>query len=278
MTLASMGFVSMFTIVRILTESFSSFEIVFYRSLIGSALILPFLLKTGLGTFKTQHPWLFAFRALFSYLAMLVWFHALPRLPFLDAVALAFTLPFWTLTLAVLLLKESVGPRRWLATAIGFAGAMVVLRPGFAEWNPAALFVLGSAFLYAVVNVTIKLLVRSEEPGLVTFYGLALVIPLAAVPAGFSLTPLSLAMAPLLFGMGLAGALAHFFMTRAFAAADASVVSPFEFIQLPLAAMLGLILFGEMPDVWTLVGAAIIFASVTIMAQGEAKLAPEATE
>jgi drug/metabolite transporter (DMT)-like permease len=249
--------------VRKLSPTFSVFELVFIRALVGLAIQMPWLIRAGTEIFRPPRIGLVTLRSCFVIVAMLLWFTALGAMPVSDAVALQFTLPLFAIAGAGLILRETVGMGRWLAVVIGFCGAMVIIRPGFAEVNPYAILVLLTAVLVAGVQLTTKVLANAVTGTALVFHMNLMMLPLslgAAVPVW--VTP-NLADLPWLLAIGVFGSVAHIFMARAMAAADASLVAPVDFARLPLAALFGWFLFGETSDLWTWVGAAVIFASTT---------------
>jgi drug/metabolite transporter (DMT)-like permease len=218
-----------------------------------------------------MHLW----RAAVGLVAMLTWFSAIAYLPLAEAVALNFTVPLFATAGAALFLGEAVRARRWTATAVGFLGVVVILRPGFTEFTPLMTLPVIAAGFMAVSTLLVKSLSRTEAPAAIVTYMNLLLTPLSLLPALFvwrwpTLTELGLG----LF-IGLCAALAHNAFTRAFVQADASAVMPFDYSRLPFVAMVGYLLFAEVPDGWTWVGAAIIAAAAIYIAQRESRLARE---
>ena len=188
----------------------------------------------------------------------------------MEPVALSFTTPLFATVAAVILLGEVVRSRRWSAVLIGFVGAMVILRPGFHEIPPAAFLVLLASSVMAVGMMMIRMLSRTDSTGAIVFYMVLFLTPASLVPAVFvwrTPTPEELLWLLLLGG---AATLGHLCLTRAFTVAEATQVVPFDFIRLPLIALMGYVVFGEAVDVWTGVGAAIIVGSSVYIAHREA--------
>ena len=200
-------------------------------------------------------------RVVFAYIGILGLFYGLLHIPVADVVALSFTQPLFIAVLAAVLLGEAVGIARWRAVAIGFAGVLVIVRPGFEEIGAATLAVLASAACYGVSNICIKRLMTTDTPVQSTLYGNLLMLPLSALPAAFVWVTPGLWDTLAMIGVGLGGMGGIYFVSRAYAAADASAVVPYDFLRLPLSAGAAFLLFGETSDIWMLLGAAIIFAS-----------------
>jgi len=272
MVAATTCFALMAIFIRMLAGKQTAFDITFWRSVFGTLVMLPFMLR-GLkeGMFRTRKMPLMSLRAIFTYVAMASYFYAIAEINIVDAVALNATIPLWTILLVVLFLPEKVGPRRWVGTAIGFAGAMVILRPGFQEIGIASLLALGSAFFYAAAGITVKILSRTEPTARIVFYMNLLLVVIAAVPWALSWNPpQDWESVILLVAIGIAGTLAHVCITRAYQVADASFCAPFDFWRLVLVVIAGWLIFDDPGSVWTWVGGIIVFASAAYVTRREA--------
>lgn len=274
MTGAVTCFAVMAVSIRLLEGRQNAIDIAFWRSVIGVSLMFPFMLR-GLrqGLFVTRRHGMLFLRAALTYLAMTAYFYAVATINIVDAVALNTTLPLWITVLAALLLRERVGPRRWLATAIGFGGALVILRPGFTAVSPVALLALGSAVFYGAAAIVVKVLARTEPATRIVFFMNLYLLGIAAAPAAWRWNPPSWDAVPYLLAIGVAGTLAHVCNTRALAAADASFVAPFDFIRLALVTLAGWLIFSDPGSVWTWLGAIVVFGSTTYVTRREAMLA-----
>ena len=261
MTLAALCWTVMMILVRSLGGAYSIFEILFVRNLVTVAFIVPLLLRSSGAVFRTSRMPLHCTRVVFAYIGILGLFYGLLHIPVADVVALSFTQPLFIAVLAAVLLGEAVGIARWRAVAIGFAGVLVIVRPGFEEIGAATLAVLASAACYGVSNICIKRLMTTDTPVQSTLYGNLLMLPLSALPAAFVWVTPGLWDTLAMIGVGLGGMGGIYFVSRAYAAADASAVVPYDFLRLPLSAGAAFLLFGETSDIWMLLGAAIIFAS-----------------
>ena len=182
MVLAALSFAISIGLVRHLSASLTAFEIVFYRQFFGALWLLPWFVRAGPGALRTKRFALYCCRTTAAYTGMLAWYYAITLMLLADASALQFTLPLFCLVFAVLYLKENADPARWVATAVGFAGALVIIRPGFAEVNLGALLALVSAALYAFASIATKALSRTEQTEPMVFYNFILHLPIAVVP------------------------------------------------------------------------------------------------
>lgn len=248
-------------------------EIVFFRHLFGLVLCLPWLIHKGPAALKTTHLPMYWVRALCALCGGMAWAYAVGAMHLADAVAINFTLPLFAIVLAILFLGERVGLHRGIATLVGFAGVLVILRPGVIEFSLPAMLALAAALSGATANTLIKILVRSETPGLIIFYMHAMVTGLAAIPVIFFWTTPGLADLPWLVGVAVGFTTSIYCRTRALALAETTAILPLEFIRLPLAAAIGFILFAEISGVWTWVGAAIIFTSTSYITRHAAMTA-----
>ncbi len=258
---AALSFAVMMTSVRHLGGRFDAFEIVFLRSLVGLLMAAPLVAGSGFGALRTARFPLHLLRTLFALFAMATLYYALAELPVAETISLTFLIPLFTTVAAAAVLRERVGARRWAATATGLCGALVIVRPGFGALEAAMLLAILSSVLYAGAWSCVKLLTRTDSAVVTVFWMNVLMVPLTAVPAAFAwTTPAAGDIVPLLV-MAVSGWAAHVCQARAFAAADASAVMPFDFLRLPLGALFGFLLFGEAADAWTWAGAAIVFAA-----------------
>lgn len=256
--------------VRHLSDTMTSFEIVFLRQVIGIVFMIPWLARVGVFSMRTKRLPMLTLRAAFSYLGMLGAYYAYTRISLADAVALQFTTPLFTTILAILFLKEIVGKHRWSALVFGFVGVIIIVRPGFAEINigvPAALL---AALFYGSSNVANRALTSTESTSVIMFYGFLLQLPMAAIPAAMTWITPGWEHVPPLLGFGIVAFGAQYCLTRSFAVADASLVEPVMFIRLPCVAAIGYVLFAQQPDLWTWIGAAVIFSSTYGLARLEA--------
>lgn len=272
MTLAALSFAGMSAVIRELSDEMHPFAVAFYRSLFGLIWMLPWLIQHGGTVLRTRRPLFYALRSSFSLFSMLGSFYGVAYMAIADAIALSFTGPLFATIGAALILHEPVKLRRWTATLVGFLGVLVVVRPGPETFNPIALIVLGGAAAGAGSWLAVKSLSRTEPPNLIVVYMVLYLVPMSLVPALFVWSWPSWHALPWLIVMGAFGTLGHLSMTRGFAAAEASVVMPFDYLRLPFGALMAYVCFAERPDRNTFIGAAIIGVSSIYIAHREAQL------
>lgn len=267
MIAAAACFAAMAGGIRLVSSRLHPFEIAFFRSLFGLMWMTPWILRVGVRALRTQRLGLYVLRTVTSGGSMLAQFTALALMPLADAVALNFTYPLFATIAAALLLGETVGRARWIATAVGFAGVIAIVRPGFQAVSLIYFLPLLAAALSAWSTVSVKELSRTESANAIVTYMTLLMTPMLLVPALFVWTTPDFASLGWLILVGACGTLGHLTLTRAFAATEASAVAPFDFFRLPFVALVGFLAFGEVPDVWTWVGAGIIVASAVQVAR-----------
>jgi drug/metabolite transporter (DMT)-like permease len=265
--------VMMNVLVRLAAQRMHPFEVTFFRCLFSLFLMLPFIIRTGPSLLSTRKIGFYTLRAVAGLIWMLSWFYGITYVPLATATAVNFTAPLFATIAAAVILHEEVGLRRWAAVVIGFVGVLVIMRPSHESLDPMLLVILLSAASWAMNNITVKYLVRTEPPSTVVALFSVYLAPLSLVPALFVWQWPDLRTLIVLAGLGVLGTLAHLSVARAYVTADASACAPFEFVRLPYAALIGYLLFGEISNAWTWVGAAIIAGAVIYVAHREAKLA-----
>lgn len=258
MTAASALYAATYIVVRELSARFSSAELVFFRALFGVIVMSPWLMRAGLGALRTARWRLYALRAVLTYSGMVCWFYGLANVPLADATAILFTSPFFTVISLQMFGGERVPARRWAAIGAGFAGVVMILRPGMATLVPAMIGIVYTAIAYGVSNASTRALATTENKNAVVFYMFALMLPLSIGPAAAGWTTPVLADGPLLLAFAFVAVASIQCMTRALASAPGAVVMPAWYAQLPFTAGFAYALYGETPDGWTWAGAATI--------------------
>lgn len=248
------------------------FQIVFCRLFFAFACFMPWIARRGVGHLRTGQTKLYGLRSIVSMAAMTTWFFAVSLIPIGEVTALSFLSPLFMTVGAALVLGETVRLRRWTATVIGFLGALVIIRPGMMEMGDGQWLALASAVLMGTSSLVIKTLTRFDSATKVVFYSHLFMTPIGLVPALFVWEWPEPWAWLWLAAMGPIAVLGHISLTKAFSMADASAIAPFDFARLPFAVLVGWFAFGEVTDLWTWVGAAIIFTSSVYIARREAVL------
>ncbi len=257
---------------RLAAQQVPTLEVVFFRNVFCLVFMLPAFFHAGLAALRTRRIGTHAARAVVGLLSTVCWFLAVNVMPIADVTALTFLTPIFATMGAALFLGEVVRARRWAATLVGFAGALIVVRPGFQHVGPEVLIALGAAVFMAASMLYVKSLSSTESATTILVLQMLFQIPASAVPAAFVWQAPPLEAWWLLVATGFSGALGQVLMVRAFAAAEASAILPFDYARLIYAALFGFALFGEVPDAWTWVGATVIFAAALYVVKREAQL------
>ncbi len=244
------------------------------RWLAGVALIAPYLMwRVGLAGMGTQDMKLHCFRGLFHTSGYGLWYEAVVWLPLATMAALSFTGPIFVTVGAVIFLRETVHWRRWLGVAVGFAGMLVIVRPGIVEPNPGILMMLVAVPLIAGSNLVAKVVSGRDKPAVVVLWQ-SVVGAICFTPLGiwFWQTP-TLPQLALFLSAGFFGTMGYFFITWAYRLLDISALQSITFLGIVWAALMDVAVWGKTADVWTFVGAAIIVASTTYIAHRESRAA-----
>ena len=203
------------------------------------------------------------FRNTIHYASQFSWALSLTMLPLATVFSLEFTMPAWTAVLAVWFLHERMNASRLVVVVLGLIGVLVILRPGVAGFNPAAILVLLAAFGYAITMITTKKLTITETTFAIIFWMAVIQFPLSLIgsdPAAF----LNIDTRHILpaIGVGTAGLTSHYCLSNAFRSGDATLVVPLDFMRIPLIAVVGWAFYGERLDLFVLLGALIIVSGV----------------
>jgi len=236
-------------------------QVVFFRNAFCVFWMLPLLAWRGTSLFRTEQPQLYGLRVVLSFISMMAMFQAVALIPIGEVTAIGFLSPLFGTVLAIVVLGERVHVRRWAALLIGFAGAMIILRPGLSTPGWGQLAALVSALTVGGIGPLVKQLTQKDDADRVVFITNAVLTPLSLIPALFVWQWPPLDLWPYLAGMGLCAVLGHMTLVRAYAVTEASVVMAFKFVRLPFAVAIGFIAFGETIDAPTWIGAFIIFAA-----------------
>lgn len=210
---------------------------------------------------RARRPELQFVRAGALFGATFFMYEAITRMPLGDAAAIQFLAPVLVTALSGLLLGEYVGPRRWMGVACGFLGVLLVARPGSGVLGWNALLPLATAVLLAVYMMMTRVIRNRDDPAATTFYSTALGALILSAMVMFHWQALSGFQWSLMVAMGAAGAAGHFMLVKAFHSAEASMLAPFTYAQVVFAIVWGLLVFGDIPSLWTLCGAGVVIAS-----------------
>jgi len=272
MLLSAIVFSAMGGMIKHVGGELHTFQVVFFRCLFGLLTLALFLRGQGLGVFRTNRPWLHVLRVTLGIAAMFALFHAITHMELAAAITITYARPLFIILLAILILGEVVRWRRGLATLAGFLGVLVVMRPDPAALDMDALAALASAALIAGALTMVKILSATDRPLTILMWFATGAVLVSAGPALWVWRwpePWTWALVILI---GAAASLGQYLAVRAYREGEATLVTPFDYTQILWATVIGVLVFAEVPDLWTLVGAAIIIASALYILYREAQL------
>ncbi|HET6468570.1 MAG TPA: DMT family transporter [Geminicoccaceae bacterium] len=259
-------------IVRLVVQGLDPILIAFFRNLFSLVFMLPWIVAQRRAAIATRRLPMHAFRALLKLLALSCFYWAVARLPLAEVTAITFSTPLFVALGAVLLLGERLPRARALAMLAGFLGVLIVLRPGGPGFGPGTIAALLAALGLAGVALSVKSLSRTDPPDTIVVLNLLLSAPLGLLLALPVWRTPGLALLGWLVVQGVLGAVAQLAVTRAMRLADASTIVPIDFLRLPIVGLLAFLAFGEVADLWTWLGGAVIVAATIQGIRGGGRL------
>ena len=266
---STVWFAVMMAMIRDLSSTVHPFEITFFRFLFGLAFLSLVFIRHGFEPLRSRRPGLQILRSFLNVGMTLTLFLGLSLTPLAKVSALGFSAPLFASLLAIVMLREPLRLRRVAALAVGFSGALVILRPGVVAIDPGAMLVLFSTVLLALMMISVKVLSRTDSSLTTVLYSAIVVTPVAFVAALFVWRAPTLAELALLAVIGVLGTLGQWFMAQGFKEADVTAVLPINFLSLIWASIIGYFAFAEIPDIWTWAGGIMIFTGATAIAVRE---------
>jgi len=234
----------------------------FWRQAAGLVILTPLIVRTGKPVFATSSPKILVFRCVCATLALMSWIYATSRLPLATATTLSFTRPLFVVMLARAVLGEHVGPTKAAAVGLGFAGVLVMMRPGVTMEAPLAQgAALASSLLFALSLVSIKAMRSSNNALTIMIYSCILGVLFTGIPAAVLWRTPTLIEAVLLIGLGFTSLINFGCMLQALSLQGAASLMPLDFIRLPAATLIGFLVFNERPGLAALAGAGLIILS-----------------
>ena len=275
MVAATAALAIMHGFVRHVSTTTDVYTITFFRNLFGFVAVMPLVLRNGLDSLRTTRLPLHLLRGASGILAMLAWFTALARVEIATATALSFSAAIFGTIAAVVFLGEKIRTRRLVAIIAGFIGVIVVLRPAGSSFNPSALLVLGSSLFWGLNVVIVKSLSSTEKAAsIVAWSGITLTTLSLPLFISFGEVP-DINSVLLLLIIGACGTLGHMCMTTALSMADTTAVMSLDFLRLIWTLFIGVIFFSDLVDLWTVIGAMIIFTSGLYIIFRESRIAQQ---
>ena len=259
-------------VIRQLSADLHPFEIAFFRTIFGLVVLAPLLVRNPLGLLRTRRLGLHGVRGSLQSIGMMLMFSALSLSPLAKVTALSFSGPLFATLLACLYLGEVIRARRISALAVGFAGTLVILRPGMDVLDLGAVLALLAASEFAVSIIIMKILVRTESSLTMTLYSGVFAVPLTGIAAYTVWRTPDLEQLAWLLALGALATLSNVCMAQALREADISTLMPVRFTRLIFAALVGYLVFAEVPDVWTWLGGTMIFSATLYIAYRERRM------
>lgn len=261
MALSIASFLGMTVAGRETTDVLNVFEVLELRSVIGLIILMPLVLMGGgFSAVRTPRPWMHLGRNLVHYTGQAAWLYALTLIPLAVLVSIEFTTPIWTAVLAVTFLGERLSRARTASIVLGLVGVAIIVRPGIDSVSLGEFVVLGAAVSFGLSIVMVKSMTRTESVVRIIFWMLVIQSVLGLVPAIYEWKNPPLELWPWILVIGFTGMSSHFCMARALSYADATLISPMDFLRVPATALLGWALYSEQIDLFTAAGAALILA------------------
>lgn len=249
---------------RELAGELTTFQILFWRSLVGFLMIATLLTYFGWGQLRTASFHVHGIRAIVHFGGQFGWFYAIGLIPLVEVFALEFTMPIWVVILASMILRERLTMARLISVGLGFVGVVVILQPGAGSISIGSLAALGAAFGYAATQVATRFLAQRDTPLCILFYMTIIQLPLGLAASLSDWQWPALADWPWLLLVGITAMTAHYTLARAMRLAEAGVVAPMGFLRLPMIAVIGYLFYGEALQVWVGLGAVLICAGIVL--------------
>lgn len=269
MALSGLAFVGVNGVVKALGTDLPAAQSAFLRFAFGVVFFLPMLPRILRSGYPAQVWWMFGWRGAIHVVAVILWFHAMTRIPLAEVSAIGFLNPVLVLILAGLLLGEGLPLRRVAVVAAALAGAAIALRPGFRDLSDGHLAQLGAATCFAISYIIARRLSLVAPAGVVVAM-MSFVVTLGLLPLAWRVwVPVSLQQVAALAVVAALATLAHYAMTRAFRAAPLGVTQPVVFLQILWASILGATAFDEPVDLWVILGGAVIIAAISVNSWAE---------
>ncbi|BBK38586.1 hypothetical protein STAQ_36640 [Allostella sp. ATCC 35155] len=267
-------FVVMDALIKWLSQTFPTMQVVFFRSLFALVpIVIMVVHQGGIQRLKTKRPGMHALRCIVGLGSMICFFHAFRVMPLADVIAIGFAAPLFVTALSVPLLREKVGIRRWTAVVVGFVGVLVMVRPGLDLFEVGAGIALLGTVGYSLAMILMRNLGKTDTTTAITFYFTMCSTIVAGLAMPFVwIEPPGMTEWLLLALVGLIGGVAQLLMTQAFRITPVAVIAPFDYTAMLWGTAIGYAVWGEIPDTLLWVGAAIVAGSGLYIVHRETRL------
>ncbi len=277
MALSIASFLAMSVAGRATTAVLNVFQVLELRSIIGFFILLPLVVRSGgFAAMRSQRPWMHVGRNVAHYAGQAAWLYALTLIPLAVLISIEFTTPIWTAILAVSFLGERLNRARLASIVLGLIGVVVIVRPGVNSVSPGEFIVLGAAVGFGISMVMVKSLTKTDSVVRIIFWMLVIQSIIGLAPALYEWRNPPLELWPWIILIAFTGMSSHFFLARALVYADATLISPMDFLRVPGSALIGWLLYSEQIDIYTAAGAALILMGNLLNLQRRAPKPAEA--
>ena len=266
-------FAFMVVFIRKASEDIHVLEVVFFRNLLAFIVMLPILKSAGLAAIKMKNTKLFFMRAFIGAIGMIAGFACLTLIPLAQAIAISFSQPLFITIGAAIFLGEIIKARRIAAIIVGIFGMLIIVQPGFTSFSFGIMLSIVAAVSLSINALIVKKLTVTDTPEAIIMWMVIMLIPITFVPAITVWQWPSFDTWLYLWGIAILATLAHFSWTKAYSMAEISSLEPIGFIKLPIIALLGWLIFSEIPGTSTWIGGLIIFISTIYISHRETKSA-----
>lgn len=253
-------------IVRLLAQQVHPFVIVFFRSVFGLMVVMPWIFA-GRRKIRSHYRLMHLLRAAMKIVALACFFFAFASAPLADVTAIMFTAPIFLTLGGWVFFGEEYSSGRLIAVLAGFVGVLIVIGPGEGAMSWALIYALIGSAVTAAIQLMLKMMAKHDSTQTLVSWNLVVMVPLAALPAFYFWTTPTPYQLGLLAAQGILGALTMSLMTRALSLADASLIAPLDFVRLPIVAVFAFLFFDELAGIETWIGASLIFLSTLIVAR-----------
>ena len=260
-------------IVRLIADEVHVFEIVFLRAAFGLIFILPMLIRGRSIFFRPKRPGLNILCGTLAFIANVCFYFAASYMPLADITAVHFLRPIFAAIAAAIILHEVLNGRRILAFAMGLVGAAIIIRPGYVEFNIGVLFVFGVIVVQSWNPINRKLLSRVEHPDTVAVWNILTILPLGAICTVFVWTVPTVEQLGWMAAIGVLEMINQRVLARAYIQGDAILVVGLHYTRLPIAAIVGFLMFGDVPEIWIWIGGTVIAMAALFLARSEMQTA-----
>lgn len=264
LTCSALLFSLMGICIRYASHTVDNATVVFFRNAVGMLLFLPLLPSKGIGFFKTEKLWMHTWRSVVGLMAMYGFFYAIAHLKLSNAMVFTYSSPIFIPFIVWLFLKEKISKLMLLAAGIGFIGVLCVTKPDAGLFNIMSVIGLSASFLAAMAFVTVRALTNTEPPERIVFYFCFIGTLVSMIPMFWHWRPYNMTELMYLVAAGILANISQIFMSNAYKLAPAGQIGPVNYVAIIFAGIWGYLFWKEVPDIFSLIGLALIFSAILI--------------